>query len=301
MRTRFVVALLIAGCAAVDKPANGASPYITISISDVSACALYTGPCNTLPTLTETSTTTPLLAPPTQSETAPPGHGTSASVSMTGTVSYNQVTWSGSTSASEPPTPGLPVGQPNYEANATAQMSATAVDALVVTATPQANGTLLPNGSPVQGVITLTTKGSYECAGGWMPNELGEVAIQVTLSNNTFQWTPLDQHCGALSLSSQQQFTFSTTVGQSIPLQFSVETSFSAYSANQDAGSASWDPPGGGMNIDSMTAGATFVSQSGTNYSTPSQTSDGPLPLWALGALGAGLVGIASRRMKKAN
>ena len=28
--------------------------------------------------------------------------------------------------------------------------------------------------------------------------------------------------------------------------------------------------------------------------------SDGPLPLWALGALGAGLLGIASRRLKKA-
>jgi hypothetical protein len=28
-------------------------------------------------------------------------------------------------------------------------------------------------------------------------------------------------------------------------------------------------------------------------------SSDGPLPLWAIGALGAGLVGIASRRLKK--
>jgi hypothetical protein len=29
-------------------------------------------------------------------------------------------------------------------------------------------------------------------------------------------------------------------------------------------------------------------------------TTDGPIPLWALGALGAGLVGIATRRFKKA-
>ncbi len=36
-------------------------------------------------------------------------------------------------------------------------------------------------------------------------------------------------------------------------------------------------------------------------YGAPvSASTDGPIPLWALGALGAGLVGIASRRLKKA-
>ena len=32
----------------------------------------------------------------------------------------------------------------------------------------------------------------------------------------------------------------------------------------------------------------------------PAASSDGPIPLWALGALSAGLLGIASRRLKKA-
>jgi hypothetical protein len=34
--------------------------------------------------------------------------------------------------------------------------------------------------------------------------------------------------------------------------------------------------------------------------SNSDNTTDGPIPLWALGALGAGLVGIASRRLKRA-
>lgn len=36
-----------------------------------------------------------------------------------------------------------------------------------------------------------------------------------------------------------------------------------------------------------------------TPPSGAAQATDGPLPTWALGILGAGLIGIASRRLKK--
>jgi hypothetical protein len=297
------ITLVGAAFLAVAMPAGGATPYISITISDVQGCALYHGPCNALPTLTETSTTVPLLAPPTQNVSAPSGYGTTASSSFTGSVTYRKVTWSGSVSASEPTTVGLPVGTPNYEAYGSAQMSATVVDTLTVAAITQPNGTLLPNGSPVEVLITITNTGSYECAGGYTPNEEGEVAVQVQFANSNYPWTQLNQRCGTLSLNAQQQFMYSATVGQSIPMQFSLETSLNAYSANEDTGSASFDPPGGGLNIDSMTPGAVLVSQSGTDYSSAATTgdTDGPMPLWALGALGAGLLGIASRKLKKAN
>lgn len=58
-----------------------------------------------------------------------------------------------------------------------------------------------------------------------------------------------------------------------------------------------YEPPGGGaqsyvgFSITSLTLGSETLSSAAS--------SDGPMPLWAIGALGAGLVGIASRRIKK--
>jgi hypothetical protein len=47
-------------------------------------------------------------------------------------------------------------------------------------------------------------------------------------------------------------------------------------------------------------AAAAQVTQSFTvTPSTVNNTTDGPIPWWALGALGAGLVGIATRRLQK--
>jgi hypothetical protein len=301
MNKGTVIALFAVTYVSIVESANAAPPSITISFNG-SGCALYHGPCNALPTFTETSATAPMLSPPTQTISAPPGYGTTATASLTASVAFNKVTWSGKATAMEPTTQSSPVGAPDYEASAGLSFSATALDTLIVTPTKLPDGTVLPNGSPVQVVITVTNFGSYECTGGYTPNEVGFVSIQVALANSGYSWNPLSQDCGSASLNAQKQFMFSATVGQSVPLQFSVETDLVAYSANQDPGSASWDPPGNGLNIDSMTPGAILVATSGTNYSSAtSNTSatDGPLPLWALGALGAGLVWIASRQIKK--
>jgi len=52
----------------------------------------------------------------------------------------------------------------------------------------------------------------------------------------------------------------------------------------------------GGARVDSATIAITVA---GGGSGGSENSSDGPLPLWAMGALGAGLVGIASRRFKK--
>ncbi len=54
------------------------------------------------------------------------------------------------------------------------------------------------------------------------------------------------------------------------------------------------------MVSDNWTAGSTMMGSWSVTQSSASATSptDGPIPLWALGALGAGLMGIASRRLK---
>lgn len=57
--------------------------------------------------------------------------------------------------------------------------------------------------------------------------------------------------------------------------------------------------------VQSYNLGTIVLTYDGQLIFTPSQVatpavSDGPLPLWALGVLGAGLIGIASRRLKKA-
>jgi regulator of chromosome condensation (RCC1) repeat-containing protein len=59
------------------------------------------------------------------------------------------------------------------------------------------------------------------------------------------------------------------------------------------------DGDGADTNVPMMISGFNG-STSGCLSNNSAPATDGPLPLWALGALGAGLVGIASRRLKKA-
>jgi hypothetical protein len=58
--------------------------------------------------------------------------------------------------------------------------------------------------------------------------------------------------------------------------------------------------PGGANFVDFNAAGAPNDAWAIVSAAQPSDsTSDGPIPLWAIGALGAGLIGVASRRLKK--
>jgi hypothetical protein len=86
-----------------------------------------------------------------------------------------------------------------------------------------------------------------------------------------------------------------TSGNTSIPVSGATGSSFTTPALSQTT--SYWvqvTGPNGVENSSTIT-----ITVTGGSSGSSSNSTDGPLPLWALGALGAGLVGIASRRLKK--
>ena len=160
----------------------------------------------------------------------------------------------------------------------------------------------------------LTSAGAVQC---WGYNGYGELGNGTTTSSTTplmvsglILFAPTVTET-ALAVNAGQSSTLSvspvgsgpftyqwyqgTSGNTSIPVSGATGSSFTTPALSQTT--SYWvqvTGPNGVENSSTIT-----ITVTGGSSGSSSNSTDGPLPLWALGALGAGLVGIASRRLKK--
>lgn len=290
---RFLVPIV--ACFASPNLSAQSSVSLSATLS-AQACGQYTSDCVTSPSGYFTATSG-VLAPAAINVTAPSFMGTSASASTSGTVQFGLITWAGSANATDVPNAQIPPNEPNYEPGANASFSGTELDYMV------ASSATLPVGAPVQILWTVTTTGTIACVGGYVPNEGAYLTVSGQIAsgpNSSYSITQYPCKTGVPSISSTITGVVSTTVGQTYTVTHAVSAYLGGNAASAEALGLAWDPPGVTLNIDPITPGVTLTAESGHNYSSMLSSTDAPIPIWALGALGAALFGAASRRLKKA-
>jgi alpha-tubulin suppressor-like RCC1 family protein len=161
------------------------------------------------------------------------------------------------------------------------------------------NGTTTQSNFPVgvsglsSGAVAVSAGEIHSCAltsaGGvlcWGDNSSGELG-NGTNTGSTVPVAVSGLSGGVQAISAGSEFTCAVTEGGAVE----------CWGNNGDGNLG--DGNGADTNAPVMVSGFNG-STSGCLSNNSAPATDGPLPLWALGALGAGLGGIASRRLKKA-
>jgi hypothetical protein len=160
-------------------------------------------------------------------------------------------------------------------------------DALTVTSAT------LSSGSPVNLLFTLSANGNLDCAGpGASVQAVSDFfagAAGITLSDN---------QCNSAFLQTET-LSVPTYVGATIALVGDLHMTATASPVNFITSTATIDPPSSSFFIDSMTPGASYVTDSGNTYFSPAVVSPEPQSAWLMAIGGVGTLFLTFRRRSK--
>jgi hypothetical protein len=212
-----------------------------------------------------------------------PGISSSASGTGSGTVNFGAITGSVSTTGVES-APSLPFGMNVNDTSASGVFDGFWQDSIIVTSNTLAAGT------PVNLLFTMDVNAALSCTG---PN--ASVQAVAGLQAGLSQILMSSSTCNS-TLAGSKTLLLQTTVGADIPVEGQLDLTAVASGVNGIASTGNIDPPSSEFFVDSLTAGASYTTLSGTTYFSPTTSVPEPssLALFGLGILP--LLAISAKR-----